>query len=145
MVPATASPPTASISSSRFSGWSSLGYTLYRNVLPWPSTTAGQVIAVLARVWAAAAIAVIIAAPRQAARIGDRLAHDEGLVFSSGKIAQTAAGIEMDDPPARLWPDPMPVLIDDAWPWTMDSQSSAWKTRSSRSTSCPSAAGIYSG
>lgn len=78
-----------------------LGYTLYRNVLPWPSTTAGQVIAVLALVWVAAAIAVILAAPRQAARIGDRLAHDEGLVFSSGKIAQTAAEIEMDDPPAR--------------------------------------------
>jgi amino acid transporter len=78
-----------------------LGYTLYRNVLPWPSTTAGQVIAVLALVWVGAAIAVIVAAPRQAARIGGQLAHDEGLVFSSGKIAQTAAEIEMDDPQAR--------------------------------------------
>ncbi len=86
-----------------------LGYTLYRNVLPWPSTTAGRVIAVLAMVWVAAAIAVIIAAPRQAARIGDQLAHDEGLVFSSGKSAQTAAGIEMDDPPARpAGPDASP-------------------------------------
>jgi amino acid transporter len=78
-----------------------LGYTLYRNVLPWPSSTSGQVIAVLAMVWVAAAIAAIVAAPRWAARIGDRLANDEGLVFSSGKIAQTAAEIELDDPPAR--------------------------------------------
>src|SRR5580693_3960095 len=78
-----------------------LGYTLYRNVLPWPSSTSGQVIAVLALVWVAAAIAVIVAAPRWAARIGDRLSHDEGLVFSTGKIAQTVAEIEMDDPHSR--------------------------------------------
>ena len=121
-----------------------LGYTLYRNVLPWPSTTAGQVIAVLALVWVAAAIAVILAAPRQAARIGDRLAHDEGLVFSSGKIAQTAAEIEMDDPPARPGVTPMPVSIDDAWSYH-GLKLSACKTRSSPSTSCPSAAGTYSG
>jgi hypothetical protein len=41
------------------------------------------------------AIAAIVAAPGRAARIGDRLAHDEGLVLSTGKIAQTAAEIEM--------------------------------------------------
>ena len=75
-----------------------LGYTLYRNVLPWPSTTSGRVIAILALIWVAAAIATILAAPRWAARIGDRLSHDEGLVFSTGKIAQTAAEIELDDP-----------------------------------------------
>ena len=37
-----------------------LGYTLYRNVLPWPSTTAGRVIAILALIWVAAAIAAIV-------------------------------------------------------------------------------------
>ena len=42
-----------------------------------------------------------MAAPRWAARIGDRLSHDEGLVFSTGKIAQTVAEIELDDPQAR--------------------------------------------
>jgi amino acid transporter len=78
-----------------------LGYTLYRNVLPWPSSTSGRVIAILALVWVAVAIIVVIAAPRWAARIGDRLAHDEGLVYSSGKIAQTVAEIEMDDPQSR--------------------------------------------
>jgi amino acid transporter len=78
-----------------------LGYTLYRNVLPWPSSTSGQVIAILAAIWVAAAIAAIVAVPRHAERIGDRLAHDEGLVFSTGKIAQTVAEMEMNDPRAR--------------------------------------------
>jgi amino acid transporter len=78
-----------------------LGYTLYRNVLPWPSTTSGRVIAILALIWVAAAVATILAAPRWAGRIGDRLSHDEGLVFSTGKIAQTVAEIEMDDPHSR--------------------------------------------
>jgi amino acid transporter len=72
-----------------------LGYTLYRNVLPWPATTAGRVIAIMAIIWVLVAIAAIVALPRQAARIGDRLAGDEGLVLSTGKIAQTAAEIEM--------------------------------------------------
>jgi hypothetical protein len=72
-----------------------LGYTLYRNVLPWPATTAGRVIAIMAIIWVLVAIAAIVAAPGRAARIGDRLAHDEGLVLSTGKIAQTAAEIEM--------------------------------------------------
>jgi amino acid transporter len=78
-----------------------LGYTLYRNVLPWPATTAGRVIVILAMLWLAAAIATVAAAPRLAAKIGGRLARDEGLVFSTGKIAQTAAEIETDDPRAR--------------------------------------------
>jgi amino acid transporter len=73
-----------------------LGYTLYRNVLPWPATTAGRVIVILAAIWLAAAIAAIVTAPRWAARIGDRLSHDEGLVMGTGKIAQTAAEIEAD-------------------------------------------------
>jgi amino acid transporter len=75
-----------------------LGYTLYRNVLPWPATTAGRVIVILAMLWLAAAIIAIAAAPRLAAKIGGRLARDEGLVFSTGKIAQTAAEIEIDGP-----------------------------------------------
>ena len=78
-----------------------LGYTLYRNVLPWPATTAGRVIVILAAIWLAAAIAAIVTAPRWAARIGDQLSHDEGLVFSTGKIAQTVAEIELDDPQSR--------------------------------------------
>jgi amino acid transporter len=78
-----------------------LGYTLYRNVLPWPATTAGRVIVILAAIWLAAAIAVIVTAPRWAARIGDRLSHDEGLVMGTGKIAQTAAEIEAGDAQSR--------------------------------------------
>jgi hypothetical protein len=78
-----------------------LGYTLYRNVLPWPSTTSGRVIAILAGVWVAAAIAAIVAVPGRAARIGDRLSHDEGLVLGAGKIAEIAAEIELDDPRSR--------------------------------------------
>ena len=79
-----------------------LGYTLYRNVLPWPSTTSGRVIAILAL------------------DLGGRRHRDhprrapvgrgesvtgypttKGLVFSTGKIAQTVAEIEMDDPHSR--------------------------------------------
>jgi amino acid transporter len=69
-----------------------LGYTLYRNVLPWPSTTAGQVIVILAVVWVVVAIVGVVAAPRQAAKIGSRLSQDEGLAI--GKIAQTAVELE---------------------------------------------------
>jgi amino acid transporter len=69
-----------------------LGYTLYRNVLPWPATTAGQVIVILAVVWVVVAIVGVVAAPRQAAKIGSRLSQDEGLAI--GKIAQTAVELE---------------------------------------------------
>jgi amino acid transporter len=71
-----------------------LGYTLYRNVLPWPSTTAGRVIAIMALVWVLIAIVGVLVAPGRAARIGDRLAQDEGLAAGVGKIAQTAYEIE---------------------------------------------------
>ena len=73
-------------------GFLLIGYTLYRNVLPWPSTLAGRVIVIMAAVWVVAAIAGIIVLPARAAKIGNRLAQDEGLAI--GKIAQTAAEIE---------------------------------------------------
>ncbi len=71
-----------------------LGYTLYRNVLPWPATLAGRVIAIMALIWVIAAIIAIVVAPGWAARIGERLANDEGLALGVGKIAQTAAELE---------------------------------------------------
>jgi len=56
---------------------------------------------ILAGIWLAAAIAAIVTAPRWAARIGDQLSHDEGLVMGTGKIAQTAAEIEAGGPQSR--------------------------------------------
>ena len=84
-----------------------LGYTLYRNVLPSQATLAGRVIAIMALIWVIAAIIAIVVAPGWAARIGERLANDEGLALGVGKIAQTAAELEEASP--------MPVTIDDAW------------------------------
>lgn len=56
-----------------------IGYTMFRNVLPWPSTTPGRLNIVIATVWVVAIIVVIIAAPKATGRIAESLSHDEGL------------------------------------------------------------------
>jgi amino acid transporter len=55
-----------------------LGYTIYRNVVPYPSGEAGWNPAICA-VWLLAAVAVVLARPAIARRAGERLTADEGL------------------------------------------------------------------
>jgi amino acid transporter len=55
-----------------------LGYTIYRNVVPYP-TGAAAWLPISAALWLALPLAAVIAAPRLAARIGSSLVQDEGL------------------------------------------------------------------
>ncbi len=58
-----------------------LGYTLYRNVIPYPpSNTAPFWFPIVAGAWLAASVVAVLAAPRAAARLGERLAAEEGFV-----------------------------------------------------------------
>jgi amino acid transporter len=56
-----------------------LGYTLYRNVIPYPTSGAPQWFPVVAGGWIVLSIVAVLAAPRAAQRLGQRLAADEGL------------------------------------------------------------------
>ncbi|MDQ1618862.1 MAG: hypothetical protein QOE19_1431 [Actinomycetota bacterium] len=67
-----------------------LGYTLYRNVIPYPTSGPGQWFPVVAGGWLALAVVAVLAAPRAAARLGERLAAEEGFRTEQG------------DSPARL-------------------------------------------
>jgi amino acid transporter len=59
-----------------------VGYTLYRNVLPWPATSSGRIIVILAAVWIVVSIVGILRAPRMTERIAMRFARDEGLTVA---------------------------------------------------------------
>jgi amino acid transporter len=56
-----------------------IGYTMYRNVAPWPDTAAGRANIVIAAVWILVGVAVIVGAPQVARRIAASLNRDEGL------------------------------------------------------------------
>ena len=55
-----------------------LGYTLYRNVIPYPTSGPAQWFPVVAGAWLAASVIAVLAAPAAAQRLGERLAADEG-------------------------------------------------------------------
>jgi amino acid transporter len=56
-----------------------LGYTLYRNVIPYPSAGPGHWFPVVAGCWLLAAVVAVLAAPGAARRLGGRLTAAEGL------------------------------------------------------------------
>jgi amino acid transporter len=58
-----------------------IGYTLYRNVLPYP-TGAAAWFPVVCGVWLLAAVLFVLARPRVASRAGERLTREEGLLVS---------------------------------------------------------------
>jgi len=55
-----------------------LGYTLYRNVWPWPAGSAGWIPSV-AGIWLAVAVIVVIFAAGTARKLGAALAAREGI------------------------------------------------------------------
>jgi len=75
-----------------------IGYTMYRNVAPWPDTAAGRANIVIAAVWIIIGVALIFGAPRVARRIADSLNRDEGL--AGGGNLDVPAG-EPTEPPVR--------------------------------------------
>jgi amino acid transporter len=55
-----------------------LGYTMWRNVVPWPTGTAAW-LPVVCIVWLVAAVVLVLVRPELARRAGERLTADEGL------------------------------------------------------------------
>jgi amino acid transporter len=55
-----------------------LGYTLYRNVIPYPESGPAQWFPVIAGGWIVLAVIAVLVAPGAARRLGERLAADEG-------------------------------------------------------------------
>ena len=58
-----------------------LGYTLYRNVYPYP-TGDGHWFPIVGGIWLAVAIIGVVVAPRTARRLGEKLAAREGISSS---------------------------------------------------------------
>jgi amino acid transporter len=71
-----------------------IAYTMFRNVSPWPDTTAGRANIVIAAVWVITIVAVIVAAPRTTRRIAESLSRDEGLSAETGYLATPVQGLE---------------------------------------------------
>ena len=70
-----------------------LGYTLYRNVIPYP-TGDGRWFPITAGVWLAVAIVAVIFAPRTARKLGSALAAREGIKAPDGEAAEVPAQVE---------------------------------------------------
>jgi hypothetical protein len=70
-----------------------LGYTLYRNVIPYP-TGDGRWFPVTAGVWLLAAVVAVIVAPGTARKLGDALAAREGIKAPDGETAEVPAQLE---------------------------------------------------
>jgi hypothetical protein len=68
-----------------------LGYTLYRNVIPWPPAGPARWEVITSAVWLAVAIVAVIAAPGTARRLGVALAAREGIKAPDGTTEQVAA------------------------------------------------------
>ena len=57
-----------------------LGYTIYRNVVPWPTTVAGRALVITAGAWIALCVLAVALLPNVARRLGRALAAEEGFV-----------------------------------------------------------------
>lgn len=92
-----------------------IGYTMVRNVSPWPATAPGRANIIIAAIWVIAIIVVIVAAPKTTRRIAESLSHDEGLATEAGYLA--VAVEEVDEHLHRhdqLASSPTPVTADGA-------------------------------
>ncbi len=73
-----------------------LGYTLYRNVIPYP-TGAGAWFPVVSGAWLAAAIVVVIVAPGTARKLGAALAAREGIAAPGAEEAAPRLAVVRDE------------------------------------------------
>ena len=67
-----------------------LGYTLYRNVYPYPAGDAAW-FPVTAGIWLVVAVIAVLAAPRTARKLGAALAAREGIKAPDGTVAEVPA------------------------------------------------------
>jgi amino acid transporter len=63
-----------------------VGYTLFRNAVPWPSTFALQLCVILAVIWVLIPVVGMFLAPGLARRMGRRLASEEGLELPGSAV-----------------------------------------------------------
>ncbi len=68
-----------------------LGYTLYRNVIPWPAAGPGRWEVITSGVWLVLAIVAVIVAPGTARKLGVALAAREGIKAPDATTEQVAA------------------------------------------------------
>ena len=68
-----------------------LGYTLYRNVIPWPAAGPPRWEVITSGVWLAVAIVAVLAAPGTARKLGAALTAREGIKAPDGTPEQVAA------------------------------------------------------
>jgi amino acid transporter len=61
-----------------------LGYTIYRNVVPWPTTLAGRALPITAGAWIALCVVAVLLLPNVARRLGRQLAAEEGFATEMG-------------------------------------------------------------
>jgi len=61
-----------------------LGYTLYRNVIPYPTSGAAEWLPVVCGAWIIASVIAVIVAPRTARKLGAALGAREGIAAPSG-------------------------------------------------------------
>jgi amino acid transporter len=69
-----------------------LGYTLYRNVWPWPAGDS-RWLTITAGVWLAVAIVAVIVAPATARKVGAKLAAREGIKAPDEAVIEVPAGL----------------------------------------------------
>ncbi len=69
-----------------------LGYTLYRNVIPYPESGAMRWFPVVAGGWLLVAVVAVLAAPGVAHRLGRALAENEGISLSGAPVAAPDTG-----------------------------------------------------
>jgi amino acid transporter len=68
-----------------------LGYTIYRNIIPWPTTLVGRALPITAGAWIVLCVLVVVAFPRVATRLGQQLAAEEGFATESGAAPKRLA------------------------------------------------------
>ena len=61
-----------------------LGYTIYRNVIPWPTTFVGRALPITAGAWIVLCVVIVLVFSRVAIRVGRQLAADEGFAAEAG-------------------------------------------------------------
>ena len=73
-----------------------LGYTLYRNVIPYPPSGPGRWFPVVAGGWLVVALAAVIVAPGFARRLGAALTASEGITVP-GPVTTAPMGLPAGD------------------------------------------------
>lgn len=80
-----------------------IAYTMYRNLVPWPATGAGQANVYIAGIWTLIVLAVIVIRPAVARRVAVSLRADDGLIIERVADAvetgsDAPAGVEKPSP-----------------------------------------------